>query len=76
MLALHPMSDTLTNLDDELVLMALIRSLPPEYTALCRTLLLDNSLSLDKLQDVPHSLSATRTHPHTLLSAVVAPLRF
>ena len=56
MQALRPMSYTLTNLDDELVLMALIRSLPPEYTALRHTLLLDDSLSLDKLQDIFVSL--------------------
>ena len=41
----------IAKLDDELVLMALIRALPSEYTSLRQTLLLDDSLTLEKLQE-------------------------
>ena len=36
----------------------------------------DHPSALSAAPDVPHRLSVTRTHPHTLLSALVAPLRF
>ena len=52
MKALRPVDFDITKLDDELVLMALIRALPSEYTSLCQTLLLDDSLTLEKLQEV------------------------
>ena len=51
MKALRPPSFDISKLDDELVLMALIRALPAEYNALRQTLLLDDSLTLEKLQD-------------------------
>ncbi|KAL7280846.1 LOW QUALITY PROTEIN: hypothetical protein ACG7TL_005790 [Trametes sanguinea] len=51
MKALRPADFDLSKLDDELVLMALIRALPAEYNALRQTLLLDDSLTLEKLQD-------------------------
>ena len=51
MKALRPHDFDLPKLDDELVLMALIRALPAEYNALRQTLLLDDSLTLEKLQD-------------------------
>ncbi|KAI0349632.1 hypothetical protein OH77DRAFT_1440329 [Trametes cingulata] len=51
MKALRPADFDLSKLDDELVLMALIRALPAEYNALHQTLLLDDSLTLNKLQD-------------------------
>ncbi|KAI0349798.1 hypothetical protein OH77DRAFT_1414314, partial [Trametes cingulata] len=51
MKALRPADFDLSKLDNELVLMALIRALPAEYNALRQTLLLDDSLTLDKLQD-------------------------
>ncbi|EPS93777.1 hypothetical protein FOMPIDRAFT_1026426, partial [Fomitopsis schrenkii] len=41
----------IAKLDDKLVLMALIRALPSEYTSLRQTLLLDDSLTLEKLQE-------------------------
>ncbi|KZT64659.1 hypothetical protein DAEQUDRAFT_805244, partial [Daedalea quercina L-15889] len=51
MKALHPSDFDIAKLDDELVLMALIRALPSEYNTLCQTLLLDDSLTLEKLQE-------------------------
>ena len=51
MKALRPPSFNISKLDDELVLMALIQALPAEYNALRQTLLLDDSLTLEKLQD-------------------------
>ncbi|RPD54382.1 hypothetical protein L227DRAFT_580521, partial [Lentinus tigrinus ALCF2SS1-6] len=51
MKALRPPSFDIAKLDDELVLMALIRALPAEYNALRQTLLLDDALTLEKLQD-------------------------
>ena len=51
MRALRPMGFDIDKLDDELVLMALIRALPAEYNSLRQTLLLDDSLTLEKLQD-------------------------
>ncbi|CDO77458.1 hypothetical protein BN946_scf184864.g5 [Trametes cinnabarina] len=51
MKALRPADFDLSKLDDELVLMALIRALPAEYNALRQTLLLDDSPTLEKLQD-------------------------
>ncbi|KAL7278649.1 hypothetical protein ACG7TL_007650 [Trametes sanguinea] len=51
MKALRPADFDLSKLDDELVLMALIRALPAEYNTLRQTLLLDDSLTLEKLQD-------------------------
>lgn len=51
MKALRPTGFNIDKLDDELVLMALIRALPVEYSSLRQTLLLDNSLSLSKLQE-------------------------
>ncbi|EPT04891.1 hypothetical protein FOMPIDRAFT_1021673 [Fomitopsis schrenkii] len=41
----------IAKLDDELVLMALIHALPSEYASLHQTLLLDDSLTLEKLQE-------------------------
>ena len=51
MKALRPTDFDIAKLDDELVLMALIRALPSEYAALRQTLLLDDSLTLEKLQE-------------------------
>ena len=51
MKALRPSDFDIAKLDDELVLMALIRALPAEYNALRQTLLLDDSLTLEKLQE-------------------------
>ena len=51
MRALRPTGFDIDKLDDELVLMALIRALPAEYNSLRQTLLLDDSLTLEKLQD-------------------------
>ena len=51
MKALRPVDFDIAKLDDELVLMALIRALPSEYTSLRQTLLLDDSLTLEKLQE-------------------------
>ena len=51
MKALRPDDFDIAKLDDELVLMALIRALPSEYASLRQTLLLDDSLTLEKLQD-------------------------
>ncbi|EPS99842.1 hypothetical protein FOMPIDRAFT_1024009 [Fomitopsis schrenkii] len=51
MKALRPDDFDIAKLDDELVLMALIRALPSEYTSLRQTLLLDESLTLEKLQE-------------------------
>ncbi|KZT64832.1 hypothetical protein DAEQUDRAFT_647400, partial [Daedalea quercina L-15889] len=51
MKALHPSDFDIAKLNDELVLMALIRTLPSEYNALHQTLLLDDSLTLEKLQE-------------------------
>ncbi|TFK77785.1 hypothetical protein K466DRAFT_618472, partial [Polyporus arcularius HHB13444] len=51
MKALRPTGFDLEKLDDELVLMALIHALLAEYNALRQTLLLDDSLTLEKLQD-------------------------
>ncbi|PIL36549.1 hypothetical protein GSI_00238 [Ganoderma sinense ZZ0214-1] len=52
MKALHPANFTLTQLNNELILMALICALPLDYASLRHTLLLDDSLTLDKLQDM------------------------
>lgn len=51
MKALCPQDFNITKLNDELVLMALICALPAEYATLCQTLLLDYSLTLEKLQE-------------------------
>ena len=51
MKALRPADFDIAELDDKLVLMALIRALPSEYTSLRQTLLLDGSLTLEKLQE-------------------------
>ncbi|TFY64068.1 hypothetical protein EVJ58_g2865 [Rhodofomes roseus] len=51
MKALRPQDFDIAKLDNELVLMALIRALPAGYAALRQTLLLDNALTLEKLQD-------------------------
>lgn len=51
MKALRPPTFSLTDLDDELTLMSLLRALPAEYTSLKQTLLLDDSLTLSKLQE-------------------------
>ncbi|KZT68925.1 hypothetical protein DAEQUDRAFT_670563, partial [Daedalea quercina L-15889] len=51
MKALRPSDFDIAKPDDELILMALIRALPSEYNALRQTLLLDDSLTLEKLQE-------------------------
>ena len=68
MKALRPANFTITQLDDELVLMALIRSLPPEYTSLRQALLLDDSLTFDKLQE---TFIALENQPGASLSTPV-----
>ncbi|CDO77982.1 hypothetical protein BN946_scf184811.g3 [Trametes cinnabarina] len=65
MKALCPADFNLSKLDDELVLMVLIRALPAEYNALHQTPLLDDSLTLDKLQD---TLVALEKQPVAALS--------
>ncbi|EPS96432.1 hypothetical protein FOMPIDRAFT_1025368 [Fomitopsis schrenkii] len=51
MKALRPDDFDIAKLNDKLALMALIRALPSEYTSLRQTLLLDDSLTLEKLQE-------------------------
>ncbi|TFY56793.1 hypothetical protein EVJ58_g7422 [Rhodofomes roseus] len=51
MKALCPQDFDIAKLNDELVLMSLIRALPAEYAAFCQTLLLDDTLTLEKPQD-------------------------
>ncbi len=48
MRALRPTTFNLDQLDNELVLMALIRALPAEFNSLHQTLLLDDSLTLEE----------------------------
>ena len=71
MLALRPMSYTLTNLDDELVLMALIRSLPPEYTPCCWTT--PSAWTSCRTSLFRSKISLVR--PHRLLPSPMPPLR-
>ena len=66
--ALHPPTFTITQLNNELVLMALIQALPPEFALLHHTLLLDDSLTLDKLQDI---FVVLENQPGTSLSTPV-----
>ncbi|EPQ49729.1 hypothetical protein GLOTRDRAFT_51687, partial [Gloeophyllum trabeum ATCC 11539] len=49
---MRPAAFTVSQLDDELVLMALIRALPSQYAPLKQTTLLDDSLTLDKLMEL------------------------
>lgn len=58
--ALCPPSFTIEQLDEELVCMSLIRSLPDDYNNFVSSLMLLDSLSLDKLQSAFHNKETQR----------------
>lgn len=74
MKALRPSAFDITQLDDELTLMALIRALPAEHTSLRQTLLLDDTLTLSRLKEMFKPWRASQYILRTCLSWLSAPL--